>query len=177
MISSLSCISLPCFSKNIISLSWHSVCVLLTFFRLFDTMIGSYMICWFYFLMYFSAFLLLVLHISAFTVRCVSSPFPTVADNMLNFNGFSVALVTIFVHWWIMPVMPSLVVFMSFSSCSISVPFCKSSSNSNYDPVRVVYIVDGLLVITFFCCLINLINYSKRQSDYLCKTMVSSLLA
>ena len=123
MISSLLCISLPCFSKNIISLSWHNVCVLLTFFRLLDAMIGSYMISWFYFLMYFSAFLLLVLHISAFTVRCVSSPFPTVADDMLHFSGFSVALVTLVVHCWIKPVMPLHMVLMSFSCCSISVPF------------------------------------------------------
>ena len=150
MISSLSCISLPCFSKNIISLSWHSVCVVRTFFRLLDAMIGSYMNSWFYFLMYFSAFLLLVLHISAFTVRCVSSPFPTVADDMLHFNCFSVVLVTLVVHWWIIPLTPLLVVLMSFSSCSISVPFCKSNSNSNFDPVRVVYILDGLFGHQFF---------------------------
>ena len=100
--------------------------------------------------MYLSAFLLLVLHISAFTVRCVSSPFPTVPDDMLNFSGFSVALVTLVVHWWIMPVMPSLMVLMSFSYSSISVPFCNSSSNSIIDPICVVYILDGLLVTSFF---------------------------
>ena len=39
---------------------------------------------------------------------------------------------------------------MSFSSCSISISFYNTSSNSIFDPICVVNIIDGLLVISFF---------------------------
>ena len=49
MILSCSWISLSCLSRSVISLSWPSFCVLRTFFRLLDTMIVSFKICWLYF--------------------------------------------------------------------------------------------------------------------------------
>ena len=95
-------ICLPCLSRSVISLSWPSFCVLRTFFKLFDVMIVSRMISWLYFLMSCFAFVLMVLHISAYTIRCLSSPLYTIShrfvirahvgDDILDFSGWLTAL-------------------------------------------------------------------------------------
>ena len=120
-----------------INLSWPSFCVLRTFFRLFDAMIVSRMISWLYFLMSSLAFFLMVLHISAYSIRCLLSPFPAISrpfvirarvgDDILDFCSLLIALATLDALCWVMSMMVSLMVSMSSSSCSVSNRFVNSS--------------------------------------------------
>ena len=128
MILFLSWISLPYLSKRVISLSSPSVCVLRTFLRFFDVTIVSLMISWLYFLMFSLAFFLMVLHISAYPTRCISSPFSTICrrfaikarigDDTLDFNGLLIAVATFDALCWTMSVMVLLVVSTSSLLCS-----------------------------------------------------------
>ena len=69
-------------------------------------------------------FFLMVLHISAYSIRCLSLPFPTIScrffirarvgDDILAFNGLVITIPTLDALCWIMSVMVS----MSSSSCS-----------------------------------------------------------
>ena len=130
MILSRSWISLPCFSRSVICLSWPSFCVLRTFFRLFDAWIVPRVISWFHFLMSSLVFFLMVLHISAYSIRCLSLPFSTISrrfvirarvgDDILTFSGLVITLATLNAICWIMSGMVS----MSSSSCSSC--FCSS---------------------------------------------------
>ena len=79
MVLSWSWISLPCLPRSVISLYWPSFCVLLTFLSLFDAMIVSRMISGLYFLMFSLASFLMVLHIPAYSIRGLSSPFSTIS--------------------------------------------------------------------------------------------------
>ena len=143
---------LPCLSRSVISLSWPSLCILRTFFRLFDAMIVSRMISSLYFLMSSLAFFLMVLLISAYSIRCLLSPFAAIARRfvirgrvggyILDLWGLLIALATLF---WFMFVMVSL---MSYSSCSITNRFHNSRWNSIFlDPIRVASTLGCLLVI------------------------------
>ena len=98
--------------------------------RLFGAMIVSLMISWLYFPMSCLAFFLMVLHISAYSIGCLSSPFSTISrrfviracvgDDILDFNGLLIALATLDALCWTMSVMASLMVSMSSTSCSVS---------------------------------------------------------
>ena len=87
--------------------------------------------------MYSLAFCLMVLHISAYSILCLSSPFSTmsrcfvirahVGDDILDSSGLLIALATLGVLCWIMSVVVSLMVSMSSSSCSVSNRFLNSS--------------------------------------------------
>ena len=71
------------------------------FLRLFDAMIVSRMIFWLYFLMSSLAFFLMVLHISAYSIHCLSSPVSTISHrfiirthvgyDILDFSGLLIA--------------------------------------------------------------------------------------
>ncbi|KAK2170754.1 hypothetical protein NP493_1143g00056 [Ridgeia piscesae] len=144
-----------------ISLSWPSICVLRTLFRLFDAMIVSRMISWLYFLMHSLAFFLMVLHISAYSIRCLLSPFPAISHRffitahvgevILDLCGLLIAVATLDALCWIMSVMVSLMVSMSSSSCNVSNRFLNSSWNSiTFDPIRMASTLGGLLIIILF---------------------------
>ena len=160
MILSWSLISLPCLSRSLTSLSRSSSWVLWTFFKLFDVTIVSRTISWLYFLMSSLAFVLMVLHISAYSICCLSSPFSIsyrrfiirarVGDDILDFSGLLIALATLDALCWIMSVTVSLMVSMSSSSYSVSNWFLNSSWNSIFDPICVACTLGGLLVIHFF---------------------------
>ena len=72
----------------------------------------------------------MVLCISAYSVRCLSSPFSIISrrfiirarvdDDILDFSGLLIGLATLDALCWIMAVMVSLMVSMSSSSCSVS---------------------------------------------------------
>ena len=156
MILSRSGITFPWLSWSVICLSGPSFSVLQTFLRLFDITIVSRMISWLYFLMSFLAFFLMVMHISAYSTRCLSSPFPTISrrfirarvgDDVLDFSGLLIALATFDALYWIMSVMVSLMVSTSCSSCSVSNRFLNSSWNSIFDPICAGSTLGGLLVI------------------------------
>ena len=111
--------------------------------------------------MYSLAFCLMVLHISAYSILCLSSPFSTmsrcfvirahVGDDILDSSGLLIALATLGVLCWIMSVVVSLMVSMSSSSCSVSNRFLNSSWNSIFlDPICVASTLGGLLVINCF---------------------------
>ena len=108
-----------------------------------------------------SCFPFIVLHISAYSIHCLSSPFSTISrrfvirarvgDDILDFRGLLTAVATFDALCWIMSVMVSLMVSMSSSSCSVSNRFLNSSWNSIFfDPICAVSTLGGLLVITFF---------------------------
>ena len=76
-------------------------------------------------------FFLIVLHISAYSIRCLLSPFPAISrrfvirarvgDDILDFCGLLIALATFdALVGWIVSVMVSLILSMSSSSCSVS---------------------------------------------------------
>ena len=104
-------------------MSWPSFCVLLTFFRLFDAMIIPPVISWFHFPASL-VFDLMVLHISAYSISCLSLPFSNISlrfimrarvdDDILAFSGLVITLATLDALCWIM----SGIVSMSSSSCS-----------------------------------------------------------
>ena len=62
--------------------------------------------------------IVMVLHISTYSIGCLSSPFSTISrrfvfrarvgDDVLNFSGLLIALATLDALCWIMPVMVSL---------------------------------------------------------------------
>ena len=143
-----------------ISLSWPNLCVLQTFLRLFDAMIVSRKISGLYFLMSSLAFLLTVLHISAYSMGCLSTPFSNssrfvtrarVGDDILYFSGFYIAVATLDALCRIMSVIVSLMVSMSCSSCSVSNRFRNSSWNSIFvDTICAASTLGGLLVINGF---------------------------
>ena len=93
-------------------------------------MIVSCMTSWLYFLMYSLACFLMVLHISAYSIRCLLSSFPAISrcffirahvgDAILDFCGFLIALAILDAPCWIVCVMVSPMVSMSSSSCSVS---------------------------------------------------------
>ena len=101
-----------------ISLSKPSFCVLLTCLTLFDAKLVSRILSWLNFLMSSLAFFLMVLPISAYSIRCSSSPLSTiyfrfvikarVGDDILDFCGLLIALATLDALCWIMSVMVSL---------------------------------------------------------------------
>ena len=105
-------------------------------------------------------FFLIDLHISAYSIRCLLSPFPAISrrfvtrarvgDGTLDICGLLFALATIDALCWIISVMVSLMVSMSSSSYSVSNRFLSSSWNSIFfDPIRVASTIGGLLVIYF----------------------------
>ena len=93
---------LPCFYRSVISLYWPSFCVLLTFLRFSDAMTVSRMLSLLLFLMSYLTFVLVVLHISVYSIRCLSSPFSTnslgfvimasISDDILEFSSLLIAL-------------------------------------------------------------------------------------
>ena len=100
MILSLSRISLTCLFMSVISLSCPSICVLRTFFSVFDVMIVSRMISWLYFLMSSPAFFCMILHISTYSIYCLLSTFPAISrrferarvgNDILDFCGLLIA--------------------------------------------------------------------------------------
>ena len=105
------------------------------------------------------AFFLMVLHISAYSIHCLLSPFPAISrhffirtrvcDDILDFCGLLIALAILGALLWIMSVMVSPMVSMS-SSCSVSNRFLNSSWNSIFfDPIRVASTLGGLSIIIF----------------------------
>ena len=116
-----------------------------------------------FFIMYFVtsslAFFLMVLYISAYFIRCLSSPFSTISryfviracvrNAILDLCGLLIALATLDALCWIMSVMVSLMVSISSSYCSVSNRFLNSSWNSIFfDSVSST--LGGLLVINYF---------------------------
>ena len=93
-------------------------------------MIVSRMISSSHFLMSSHAFFLMVVHISAYTIHSLSSPFSTISrpfviralldDDILDFCGLLIALATLDALCWIMYVMVSLSLSMSYNYCSVS---------------------------------------------------------
>ena len=109
-------------------------------------MIVSRVISWLYFLVSSFAFFLMVLHISAYSIRCLSSPFSIISrrfvirarvgDDIFDVCGLLNALATLDALCWIMYVMVALMVSMSINSCSVSNRFFNSSWNSFFfDPI------------------------------------------
>ena len=105
------------------------------------------------------AFFLKVLHISAYSIRCLSSAFPNISrrfvirafvgDDILDFSGMLIVLATLDALCLIMYVMVSLMV--SLSSCSVSNRFLNSSWNSiSFHPMCAASTLGGLLVIKLF---------------------------
>ena len=80
---------------------------------------------WLYFLMSSLAFFLMILHISAYSIRCLLSPFLAISrrffmraragDDILDLCSLLIALATLDALCWIMSVMVSLMVSMSSS--------------------------------------------------------------
>ena len=102
----------------IFSISWI-VLPIRTFFRLFDVMIVSRMISWLYFLMPSLVFLLMIFYISAYFIRCLSSPFSTISRRFVTrarVGGLLIALATLDAPCWNVSFMVSLMVSMSSSS-------------------------------------------------------------
>ena len=108
-------------------------------------------ISWLYFLMSSLALCLMVLHISAYSIRCFLSPFPAiyrpffirarVVDDILDWCGFLIALASIDALYWI----------MSVSSCSVSIRFFNSRWNSIFFySIRMTSTFGGVLVINLF---------------------------
>ena len=103
-------------SRSVINLFRHSFCILL---RIFDVMISSHMISWLNIRMSSLGFCLMVLHISAYSIRCLSSPFSTifrrfivrtrVGDDFHDFSDLLINLATLEALCCIMFVMVSLV--------------------------------------------------------------------
>ena len=111
--------------------------------------------------MYSLAFFVIVLHISAYSIRCLLSSFPAtsrhffirarVGDDILDFCGLLIALAILDALCWIKSVMVSLMVSLSSSSCSVSNRFLNLSWNSIFfGPIRVASTLGGLLVINIF---------------------------
>ena len=103
----------------------------------------------------------MVLHISAYPIRCLSSPFFTtsrrfgirarVGDDILDFSDLLIALATLDALCWIMCVMVSLMVSLSSNSCSDTNRFLNLSWNSIFfDPICVASTLGALLIISFF---------------------------
>ena len=102
----------------------------------------------------------MVLHISAYSTRCLSLPFSAiyrrfvvmvrVGDDILDSNGLLIGLATLYALCWIMSVMVSLMTSMSSSSCSVSNRILNSSWNSIFfDLIFVAPTPDDILVINF----------------------------
>ena len=98
------------------------------FFRLFDAMIVSRMISWLYSLMFSLPFFSMVLHISAYSIRCLLLPFSAISRRFY-FSCLFIAVATLDTLYWIMSVMVSLMVSRSSSSCSVSNQFLNSIWN------------------------------------------------
>ena len=106
------------------------------------------------------AFFLMVLHISAYSIRCLSSPFSTISrwlvsrarvvDDILNFSGLLTVLATLDALCWIMVVIVSLIVSMSCSSYSVSNSFLNSIF---FDPIGVASTLGGLMIVYFILAL------------------------
>ena len=119
------------------------------------------MIYWSYFLISSIAFFLMVLHISAYCICCLSSPFPTISrrfvnrarvgDDIIYFSGLLIVLATLDALCWIMSLMVSLMVSMPSSSCRVTNRFLNSRWNSIFfDPIYLASTLGGLLVINVF---------------------------
>ena len=120
-------------------------------------MFVSRMISCLYFLISCLAFFLIALHISAYTIRCLSSTFSTiccrfvikarVGDDILYLTGLLIAIAALGPLYWIMFLMDSLMASMSSRSCSVSNRFLNLSWNSIFfDPICVVFTLDCLYV-------------------------------
>ena len=109
------------------------------------------------------AFFLMVLHISAYSICCLLSPFcaisrrfvirARVGDDIIDLCGLITVLATLDAFSRIMSVMISLMmsVSMSTNSCSISNRFINSSWNLFFfDHILVTSTLGGLLVVMFF---------------------------
>ena len=107
------------------------------------------------------ALFFMVLHISVYSIRCLSSPFSTISrrfiirarvgDDIIEFSGLLIVLATLDEFSWIMTLMVSLMVSMSSSSCSVSNRFLNSSWNSIFvEPICAASTLGGLLAINFF---------------------------
>ena len=118
-------------------------------------MIGSRLIAWSYFLMSSLA------HISAFSIRCLSSPFSTISrrfglwarvgDDIVDFSGLLIVLATLNALCRTTSVMVSLMVSMSSSFFSVSNRFISSSWNSLFFvPICLASTLHGFLVIHLF---------------------------
>ena len=105
------------------------------------------------------AFILMVLHISAYSILCLSLPFfaisrrfvirARVGDGILGFCCLLIDIVTLDALCWIMSEMVCLMVSMSFSSCRVSNRFLNSSWNSIFvDPIRVASSLGGLFFLS-----------------------------
>ena len=104
------------------------------------------------------AFFLMVLYISAFSIRCLLSLFSAisrrffirvrVSDDIIDFCDLIISLAILDV---LKSAMVSLVVSMSSNYCSVSNRFLNLSWNSIFvDPVRVASTLGGLLVFNCF---------------------------
>ena len=103
--------------------------------------------------MFSLAFFLMVLHISTYSVRGLSSPFSTISrrfirarvgDDIFDFCGMLTALATFDALCWIVFVVVSLMVSISSSSSSVSYRFLNSSWNSIFfDPICVASTIYG----------------------------------
>ena len=100
-------------------------------------MIVSRMISSLYFLLPSHAFFFMVMHISAYSIRSLSSPFPTISrhfviralvgEDSLDFCYLLIALAARESLFWIMYVMVSLILSMSSSYCSVAYPLAHNS--------------------------------------------------
>ena len=99
------------------------------------------------------AFFLIVCVFYLFFIIAISHHFVIrvrVGDDILDFSGLLIVLVTLDVLCWIMSVMVSPMVSMLSSSCGVSNWFLNSSWNSIFfDPIHVASTLGGLLVISF----------------------------
>ena len=97
----------------------------------------------------------MVLHISAYSIRCLLSPFSAISrhfvimarvgDDILDLCGLLIALATIDALCWIISVMVSFMGSMSSSACSVWNPFFDSSWNSIFCyPICVASTLGGL---------------------------------
>ena len=102
----------------------------------------------------------MILHITAYSIRCLSLPFPTiflpfftralVGDNILDFSGMLIVVAVLGLLCWIMSMMVSLIVSMFSNSYCASSRFINSSWNSNlFDAISVASTVGDLVINCF----------------------------
>ena len=118
-------IGVDCLSRSVTSLYWPNFCFLRTFLRFFDAMIVSHIISWLYFL----KSSLVVWHISAYSIQCLSPLFPTSS----------------------LPFFIRAIVGDDILDVSVLNRFLTSSWNSIFcDPVCVASTLGDLLIINLF---------------------------
>ena len=149
-------ISLSCFFRSVISLSWPSFCSLLTFIRLYDAMIVSHVISWMHFLMFFLLcfwWSCIFLH-TPFIVYHRFINIAYVDDDILELSGLLIALVTFDLLCWIISVMVLL-----WCLCCLVVSWIRVGIRSSF----ILFVKHrstfyDLLVISFCSSLILLIT-------------------